>query len=129
MNTIVCWHDGVQFIVPEGFEFIDVPLKDYPTFCGPGRKFGDLIVPDRLFGVNLGAACHVHDDAWAYRPKSWVVFHCSNANFLQNLHAIYMNFQDNFKDPEEHADMRRILMLYFTAVSTVGALTYWRQKE
>lgn len=38
--------------------------------CGPGGGLGDLLVPDRILGLNVKPACQIHDYYYRHWPDS-----------------------------------------------------------
>jgi hypothetical protein len=126
MKTIQLEHDGVTFIVPEGFQFIDLPIAQYPNFCGAGSGIREKLIPDQWFGVRFSIACHVHDEMWSIRPKSWLTYHASNSIFARNMFVIIDQYM-NVLDPRRHQKLMNIINVYMNSVSSpIGAAVYWR---
>jgi len=59
------------FAHPKCWKFIEEHPEEFQSFgCGPGG-IGDILVPDRIYGLDVSDACRIHD--WYYR------FHPSNS--------------------------------------------------
>ena len=99
-------------------------LEAYNDFCGID-KFGLSAVPDCIFGVNISAACAVHDYEWSEQNKvyTWDYFHASNSRFLHNLLSIIDTCSTNIFTRWLR---RRSALIYYIAVDkTAGPLVYW----
>ena len=72
---------------PKSFWQADQELEDaIAGGCGPGGA-GDMLVPDTLWGLNVKAACKVHD--WTFAVWNDVVgFNLANDLFKDNLMRI-----------------------------------------
>jgi len=51
--------------------------------CGPG-KYGDKLVPDKIYGLNIKPACKVHDFSW-FLLKTYHDRVLSDCMFLCNM--------------------------------------------
>lgn len=85
--------DGVILQVPiiSGFRWNDWAEKTcekYPTYCGAGKGIGDLIVPDKLLGLRVSVACHIHDVSWAVAEATDEARNIADKMFLDNMQAI-----------------------------------------
>lgn len=126
MNTIVENFDGIDLIRPVGsFKWKHTTFKGFPTCCGAG-KFGDLIVPDTMWGVNVSPACQVHDDMYEMAEPSWAEFHYSNAILFLNCASIITANSTNFIT--RNARIARAAF-YLLMVSTAGAPIFWGIKQ
>ena len=66
----------------------DLPLKDWPTYCGAGKGFGDWLVPDLIPGAYIQFPCFQHDIDWALADGSKDDYWKANARFLRNLRTM-----------------------------------------
>lgn len=67
----------------------DMPLRNWPTFCGAGDGIGDFVVPDRVRTAIVAPACFIHDIEWATGDiKNPYDFVMSNVHFYFNLRAM-----------------------------------------
>lgn len=60
-----------------------LPLDAWPTFCGPGSKLGDWLVPDKILAI-LSPACFIHDVCWALSSGSKSEFRLHNRALFKN---------------------------------------------
>lgn len=107
---------GIQYQVPEWFEFLDKSIGEYPSFCGAGQGIGDKIVPEKIGGMRCSHICHVHDESWSECEPTKTAFIKTNMMFGYNL-SVYLSTGDGF-----WATIWRLLKgaAYVAAVSTVG---------
>ena len=126
MNTIIERFDGVELVRPVGdFRWPHPTFDGFPTCCGAG-DWGDRIVPDNLWGLNISPACWIHDQMFTMAPANWSAFHHANSVFLHNLNAINESKSGNIFIKK----MRQIRAIeYYTAVDTLGAVAFWNCKK
>ena len=108
---------AVSIISPIGFLDHDLVVEDYGTYCGAGRGFGDIIVPDTIWGLNISPACAVHDEMWRIADSTWEAFHASNSIFLRNIISLIQTQSKN-------SFLKRLRMYravtYYNAVDSIG---------
>jgi len=109
-----------NFIVPAeitGF-WPGMPLADLRHSCGAGEGIGDLIVPEKIFGLRVTPSCSIHDLAWDYAEPTWADFHQSNSMFFHNLLEL-------IRVQSANVFMRKLrygmAVNYYLAVDSVGA--------
>jgi len=119
--------EGHNFIVPAeitGF-WPGMPLSELPHSCGAGHGIGDLIVPEKIFGIRVTPACSIHDLSWEYAEATWADFHQSNSMFFHNLLELV-------RVQSANVFMRKIrygmAVNYYLAVDTVGARIFCKEK-
>lgn len=103
----------------------ELPLKDWPTFCGAGDGVGDKLVPDTMcfnnwFGGHstayINPACFIHDITSAICDHTVEDFQFSNRLMLKNSISL-VNSQLNFI----HAwAARRRCVFYYRSVDVFG---------
>ena len=103
-------HGGYNLAAPWSFWTADVELrKSVVNGCGPGA-IGDLIVPDKILGLNVKAACEIHD--WMF-----CVYKCSEgfclANDLFRKNMIRINHQHQGMGILKKARVPLILVYHF----------------
>ena len=114
-------HCGYSLAAPWSFWTASEDLRrDVVNGCGPGG-IGDLIVPDRILGLNMRPACEIHDWTFAvWNCKEGFVL--SNNIFLNNM--VRINHQHN-----GWAFLKRkrlpIIRKYFKAVDVFGEAFYY----
>lgn len=81
---------NIKYLVPEEFEFLNLPIQRYPSFCGAGKGIGDLIVPETIGGMKCSHICHVHDESFYLCSPTYAGFTKSNIMFAFNL-AVYLS--------------------------------------
>ena len=86
--------------------------------CGPG-KFGDYLVPDTIWGLNITPACQIHD--WCYRAGSEVSKNDADLMFLGNIVRL-IRANTNSKILSTLRYLRA--MKYFVAVEEGGDSSY-----
>lgn len=89
MKTKILAFHGVDYHVPEPFEFLEKELADYPSFCGPGSGIGDRLVPEYIGAMKCSHLCHIHDEWWEHCDATWIAFIRANMAFAYNL-AVYL---------------------------------------
>lgn len=125
METARIIYDGCRLdvpIMPDG-KPLHLPYDGFAswhgTYCGPG-EFGDMIVPDNLFGVPINVACFIHDHSNAL-AETTEEDHDSNVMFRENMFAILRHLEPKpeWKDKFHYARWHRAI-LYYEAVDTCG---------
>lgn len=66
----------------------DLPLEDWPTYCGAGGGIGDWLVPDVIWSARVCPACFIHDIDWAIADGSYKSFQEGNDRLKRNLMAL-----------------------------------------
>lgn len=113
-------------IAPEGIEFPSCFIDGFRSYCGAGRGIGDLVVPEKMYGLKVSPACFVHDKMWEMSKATWEDFHLSNGVFLTNLISIIESQSKNVV--LKHLRLYRAVS-YFNAVDTIGAKIFWKEKN
>jgi hypothetical protein len=116
--------EGVPILHRRGL-IIPRTLAAFPDCCGAGRGLGQVIVPERNWGLRISPACYVHDDDWDTAPPTWEAFRAANSRLLENINALI-----------EHTTYWAVLrvlrryraMTYYSAVSEAAAI-FWRIKR
>ncbi len=93
-NHIITEYQGAYleisaFLVP--LLPLDLPLRKWPTFCGPGSGLGDRLVPDFIGKeciAYIQIACLQHDLDWALADGSREDYERANMRFLRNLRSL-----------------------------------------
>ena len=94
--------------------------------CGPG-KYGDWIVPDDIWGLNITEECQIHDH--------WYEIGETEAHKIQADYELLENLYrkiEAFTSPEAHKlKALRILRAetYYEMVSLCGHTAFWKGKE
>lgn len=116
MRFILQRFEGIPLITTDDFFFENVPLEEYPSYCGAGKGIGDLIVPETVWGLRIAVACHTHDDFWAKSEKSDRDYFLSNGIFLLNTLMVICNRSNLFLImPRSYRAIK-----YFYAVNSIG---------
>jgi len=125
METTMLKFHGIQYQVPEGFEFLDKEINEYPSFCGAGDGIGDKIVPEVIGGMRCSHICHAHDECWSLCEPTRVAFIKSNMMFGYNL-SVYLSTGKGF-----WTTIWRLVKgaVYVAAVSTVGWKIFKKIKQ
>lgn len=71
--------DEVKLLAPENY----VVPKTIPDCCGAGSGLGEKLVPEKILGLRISAACHIHDFSWSVATEN--DFDLTNTLFLVNL--------------------------------------------
>jgi hypothetical protein len=116
--------DDVELFAPVKYWDLDEACKAARGYdCGPG-KFGAHFVPDTMWGLNVKAACQIHDHMYATGQTQfdkWV----ADVTFLTNLNDII-----EAKSWPVVKEFRRYrAMSYFSAVRDGGNSSFWKGKE
>lgn len=129
IGSTVVWFDRVPFLVPtfDG-EPLEFPFKSFDTwlrtYCGAG-KFGDIFVPDTIWGLKVSPACYIHDEDFSCLPRDWKHFHVANSRFLHNIiRIIQYRSKSSF--------LKRLRMYravtYYNAVDQCGQKYFFRSQ-
>lgn len=126
MKTQILEFHGVDYHVPDPFEFLVKELVDYPSFCGAGSGIGDRIVPEKIGGMPCSHICHVHDEWWEYCDSTWIAFIRGNMAFGYNLAVYLATGGGGFRER-----VWRLVkgVAYVGAVSTVGWKIFKKLKQ
>lgn len=126
MKTRVITIEGVELIVREGYVPPYTKLQDFPDCCGAGEGFGEKVIPDKILGLNISAACDIHDDCFGCGEPTWADFHQSNSVFFRNIYKIIRT-----KSSNRFIGTLRVISasVYFGAVDTVGSIVYRSLRE
>ena len=114
--------NGVLLFAPEEYwKLTDQDKKDMG--CGPG-KWGDYLVPDTMYGLNVKAACSIHDICYSLgkTDEDKVI---SDVLLFMNTLAII--------EGKSWPVIREIrcyrAMTYYLAVSEGGEHAFWEGKQ
>jgi len=114
---------GYKLAAPDSFWYYSGfgnDLGDVINGCGPGG-LGDLLIPDRVYGLNIKPACKIHD--WMYTIyNDEVGFDLANQIFLDNM--IRINNAATKSRLLKYLRSRRILK-YYRAVRNFGRLFFY----
>ncbi len=115
--------DGYNLAAPESFWYylgFGKNLGEVINGCGPGG-IGDLLIPDRVYGLNIKPACEIHD--WMYTIyNDEFGFEIANQIFLDNM--IRINNAATKNRLLKYLRTRRILK-YYRAVRYFGRLFFY----
>jgi hypothetical protein len=115
--------DGYLLTAPESFWYYSGFCNDLGGVingCGPGG-LGDLLIPDRVYGLNIKPACKIHD--WMYTIyNDEFGFELANKIFLDNM--IRINNSATKNRLLKYLRSRRILK-YYLAVRYFGRLFFY----
>jgi hypothetical protein len=110
----------------------ELPLRDFPTYCGAGNTVGEWLVPDTAHKARLSPACLIHDIEQCIGKRSFTNFMNTNNNLLRNLRACV-------KAQLPKGDRKKAYMhcyWYWGTCATVGwlnfkpqALNHWLNAE
>lgn len=117
---------AIKLVSPLGFIDENLVVEDYDTYCGAGKGFGDIIIPDTMWGLNISPACAIHDEMWKVAPPTWEAFHASNSIFLRNIISLIVS-QSKSKFLKRLRLYRAVT--YYNAVDSVGQNIFWKIKE
>lgn len=122
MRTKIVTIDGVDLVSPETY---DVPAV-INDCCGAGEGWGQVVVPETIYGLRISPACHIHDYAWDVAQNNMSDFVQSNVMFLGNILAIIRKKSGN--------SFIRVLRsyratTYYNAVHEVGKNHFFRLKD
>lgn len=83
-------YQGISLRMPRWLADVwrfELPLKDFPSYCGAGNSIGEWLVPDTAHKVRLSPACLIHDIEQCLGRRSFTNFMKTNNNLLRNLRA------------------------------------------
>ena len=126
METKEITFDGVKLLglVGSDGKVIQPPHEGFSTFdkyCGAG--WSRHIIPDRLFGLNMGPACFYHDLMFEAAERTSADFHHANSVFLHNMLAIHNHFTSD-EDEWRHDRLHRIITYYEAVDTGMGKLFF-----
>ena len=102
---------------------VDLPLDSWPTYCGAGEGIGDLLVPERICGVDNSCGCFVHDIQWALADDSFFAAMVANWNLYCNLRAITLANYDHSKYSKGRVERGCLKYFLGTIIGTVKSFT------
>lgn len=84
-------------------------------------------VKDKLANgkINIAPACHIHDQMFKEKNKSWDHFHNTNYIMFINCFAIFDAFKERLTEKEKNKFIVDIAA-YLLAIDTLGAVFYWK---
>lgn len=129
MDTVTHIVEGIELIMPvwvRDYAWPNIPLEQFKHCCGSGDGIGDLIVPEKILGMKVSHVCYIHDRMWDLAEASWTDFHASNSVFLHNLIETIVIKSNS---PASRRLRLEQALNYYTAVDTVGARIFWKQKH
>ena len=131
METVETTFDGVKLLVPlvAGNGPMAFPHDSFETFdkyCGAG--WSRFIVPDWMFGVNMGPACYIHDVMFEMADRTSADFHHTNSVFLHNMLAIHYHFT-GLKDPHKYDRLHRIVSYYHAVDTGLGKVLFGKCED
>jgi len=94
MNPLdIVFHEveGLSLIMPRVLKenWSNLPLEDYPNFCGAGHGWGERTVPDTNYGMSMRHNCLIHDVCFCVLPPTEEYWHISNEMLhINNLRTI-----------------------------------------
>jgi len=119
--------DGTQLLIPDSLTELPFSKLDAcPDCCGAGRGLGEKLIPEKVFGLRISAACWIHDRDWELAEPTWDAFHAANGRLLHNMVQII-----TIKSSNMFIRTLRIYRpsTYFAAVSTAGAGIFKKLKR
>jgi hypothetical protein len=121
---------GAAIIHPDSVELPSTMIKEYTkSYCGAGSGIGDLLVPEKVFGVRVTPACFVHDKMFEMGMPSLGDFKVCNAVFITNLTSLIAGQSHSSKlNLLYHLRLYRTVT-YYNAVDTIGKKVYFKLKE
>ena len=116
---------AVKLFAPESY-YRDPRVSEVVGGCGPGKGFGDWVVPDRIWGLPIVEACKIHD--WMYfMGKTEKDREEADRAFLNNMlriveaHEGWSKFLNGFR--------RYRAVTYYNAVRDFGGPSFWNEKN
>lgn len=119
MKTIKVKVQGITLYAPEGYD----PPEIIPACCGAGKGFGEKIVPEKMWGLRISPACHIHDYSWEVAKREEFTF--SNFLFLANL--LILIWHGSNKLMYWLRSYRAIT--YFNFVQVVGRSVFYKLRD
>jgi hypothetical protein len=112
---------GYNLAAPISFwDASDETITEVVGGCGPGG-IGDIIVPDKIWGLNIKPACKIHDwTFFVWNDKQG--FDLSNNLFKNNM--VRINEQHNGWGWVKRRRLKAI-KLYYDMVQTFGESSYY----
>jgi hypothetical protein len=92
--------------------------------CGSG-KYGDMLVPDSLWGLDVKFICQIHD--WMYTEGTTIKHKNSADRVLLNNLIRWVDHKTDFV-PLRWLRHRRAVT-YYDAVQTFGGPAFWKGKH
>lgn len=113
--------DGVLLFAPEEYWAMSADELKYKG-CGPG-KWGDALVPDTMYGLNVKPGCGIHDVCYALgkTAEDKVI-----ADMLMLMNTLAIIQAKSWPVIREVRCYRA--MSYYLAVSEGGEKAYWKGK-
>jgi hypothetical protein len=101
-----------------------LPEKERKGGCGPG-KFGDKLVPDSIWGLNIKPVCSIHDHQYAVGETIEDKDEADRV-FLNNMLRLIDSAGGNWiiKALRRHAAAK-----YYSAVADFGGPSFWKGKN
>ena len=116
----------VNLLAPQNTVFPSDQLDAYDKCCGPGGGFGEQIIPEKIWGVRISAACYIHDRMYEVAlPDIWERVQ-SDTVFSHNMRAIISALSKT--GITKSLRMYRATT-YYNAVDYFGEKVFWRIKE
>ena len=100
-------------------------LEDKSELNGCGPKSAGLMVPDTIFGLNISAACNIHDHCYTLKPYSISTKDWADRIFLNNI----LRLNESTKWRWLKRLRRWSAYRYYNAVRKFGGIFYWRGKN
>lgn len=123
-ETKIVTIDGVDLVAPVGWEPMYDRLDDFPDCCGAGDGLQERLVPEKILGLRVSAACSIHDFDFGSAPATWAAFHATSFRFARNLYAIVRG-----RSAWGLGLLRTMVVgVYVYAVDTKGAEVFQRLK-
>jgi len=110
------------------WQFREEHPEEWKTFgCGPGW-LGDLLVPDKIYGISVKEACRIHDwytRFWDAKPSE------SDRAMIDRIFKWNMLriIAPKVKDEELLLKCLKRVQLYYWAVRTFGGPSYWEERN
>lgn len=112
---------GVRLYAPEEYWLLTDEDKK-AMGCGPG-KWGDYLVPDTMYGLNVQPSCSIHDTCYALGKTDEDKIIADVMMLMNNLAIIQAKSW-----PLIRAARCYRAMSYFLAVSEGGEKAFWKGK-
>ena len=99
-------------------------IAEVTNGCGPGR-FGSLLVPDKIFGVDIKEACSIHD---------WMFLVGETIEDKREADRVFLNNMLRLIDAHNgswfvNIFRRRKALAYHQAVADFGGPAFWKGKN
>ena len=113
---------GASIHAPDEFWLVPIGIRE--GGCGAG-KFGDRLVPDSIWGLNITGICKIHDYEYVHgttqRDKEM-----ADTRFLQNL-ILWIDYKTKIWGLGWLRRLRAVT--YYSAVHEFGDDAYWKGKN